>query len=217
MKLFALGRTDLANSCKLCFAGKAEKFTEMVVIPLRILSSVGDAWRPPGHPWRLRPIQVVSLLDTVVHTLSRAVLVAVVCVMCGVHNITEILNILSSIDSNYLLKFHLACFSCFRTAQTTANNRHVFRVDKLPDRPPRFHIPRHFPPKVQSISPENFISVFFGWNSKSRDQTVLKGGSTSNNMPSGRTGKALFYWKVEGPRSSNVQVMSKAKKSAKKR
>ena len=43
MKLFALGRTDLANSCKLCFAGKAEKFTEMVVIPLRILSSVGEA------------------------------------------------------------------------------------------------------------------------------------------------------------------------------
>ena len=42
MKLFALGRTDLANSCKLCFAGKAEKFTEKVVIPLRILSSVGD-------------------------------------------------------------------------------------------------------------------------------------------------------------------------------
>ena len=43
MKLFALGRTDLANSCKLCFAGKAEKFTEMVVILLRILSSVGEA------------------------------------------------------------------------------------------------------------------------------------------------------------------------------
>ena len=61
--------------------------------------------------------------------------------MGGVHNITEILNIPSSIDSNSLLKFHLACFSCFRTAQTTANNRHVFRVDKLPDRPPRFHSP----------------------------------------------------------------------------
>ena len=116
--------------------------------------------------------------------------------MCGVHNITEILNILSSIDSNYLLKFHLACFSCFRTAQTTANNRHVFRVDKLPDRPPRFHIPRHFLPKVQSIFPENFISFFLAEIQSLVTKTVLKGGSTSNNMPSGRTGKALFYWKV---------------------
>ena len=66
MKLFALGRIDSAVARKLRLAGKAEKFTEKVVIPLRILSSVGDAWRPPGHPRRLRPVQVVSLLDTVV-------------------------------------------------------------------------------------------------------------------------------------------------------
>ena len=71
MKLFALGRTDLANSCKLGLAGKAEKFTEKVVILLRILSSVGEAWRPPGHPRRLRPVQVVSLLDTVVCSYSK--------------------------------------------------------------------------------------------------------------------------------------------------
>ena len=50
MKLFALGRTDLANSCKLWLAGKAEKFTEKVVILLRILSSVGDRVTPSGPP-----------------------------------------------------------------------------------------------------------------------------------------------------------------------
>ena len=38
----------------------------MAIITLRILSSVGDAWPPPGHLRRLRPVQVVSLLDTVV-------------------------------------------------------------------------------------------------------------------------------------------------------
>ena len=65
MKLFALGRIDSAVGRKLWLAGKVGKFTEMVVIPLRILSSVGEAWRPPGHPRRLRPVQVVSLLDTV--------------------------------------------------------------------------------------------------------------------------------------------------------
>ena len=79
MKLFALGRIDSAVVRKLWLAGKVAKFTEKVVILLRILSSVGDAWRPPGHPRRLRPVQVVSLLDTVVYTLSRAVLVGVVC------------------------------------------------------------------------------------------------------------------------------------------
>ena len=56
MKLFALGRIDSAVGRKLWLAGKVGKFTEMVVILLRILSSVGDAWRPPGHPWRLRPV-----------------------------------------------------------------------------------------------------------------------------------------------------------------
>mgnify|MGYP003412866851 CR=1 FL=1 len=43
MKLFALGRIDSAVGRKLWLAGKVAKFTEMVVIPLRILSSVGDA------------------------------------------------------------------------------------------------------------------------------------------------------------------------------
>ena len=41
----------------------------MAIITLRILSSVGDAWRPPGHSRRLRPVQVVSLLETVVCSL----------------------------------------------------------------------------------------------------------------------------------------------------
>ena len=41
---------------KLWLAGKVDKFTEMAIITLRILSSVGDAWRPPGHPRRLRPV-----------------------------------------------------------------------------------------------------------------------------------------------------------------
>ena len=43
MKLFALGRIDSAVGWKLWLAGKVAKFTEMVVIPLRILSSVGEA------------------------------------------------------------------------------------------------------------------------------------------------------------------------------
>ena len=50
MKLFALGRTVLANSCNIGLAGKVAKFTEKAIIVLRILSSVGLAWRPPGHP-----------------------------------------------------------------------------------------------------------------------------------------------------------------------
>ena len=43
MKLFALGRTDLAVARKLRLAGEVDKFTEMAIITLRILSSVGDA------------------------------------------------------------------------------------------------------------------------------------------------------------------------------
>ena len=66
MKLFALGRTDLAAARKFRLVGKAEKFTEKVVIMLRILSYVGIGVTPSGPPRRLRPVQVVSLLDTVV-------------------------------------------------------------------------------------------------------------------------------------------------------
>ena len=42
MKLFALGRIDLAAARKFRLVGKAEKFTEKAIIMLRILSSVGD-------------------------------------------------------------------------------------------------------------------------------------------------------------------------------
>ena len=117
-------------------------------------------------PWvrvrrRMGPVQVVSLLDTVLILEAELCWWWLFVLTCGVHNITEILNIPSSIESIYFLRFHLACFSCFRTAQTTANNRHVFRVDKLPNRPPRFHIPRHFLHKVLSIYSKNFVSVFW--------------------------------------------------------
>ena len=64
MKLFALGRIDSALVYKLRLAGRAEKFTEEAIIMLRILSSVGFAWRPPSHPRRWRPMLRVSLLDT---------------------------------------------------------------------------------------------------------------------------------------------------------
>ena len=47
---------------------------------LRILSYVGIGVTPSGPPRRLRPVQVVSLLDTIVYTRSRTVLVGVVCV-----------------------------------------------------------------------------------------------------------------------------------------
>ena len=50
MKLFALGRTDLAAARKFRLVGKAENFTEKVVILLRILSSVGDGVTPSGPP-----------------------------------------------------------------------------------------------------------------------------------------------------------------------
>ena len=43
MKLFALGRIDLAVARKFRLAGKVAKFTEMASITLRILSSVGVA------------------------------------------------------------------------------------------------------------------------------------------------------------------------------
>ena len=52
MKLFALGRIVSAGSVYIDLAGEVAKFTEMAIITLRILSSVGDAWRPPGHPRR---------------------------------------------------------------------------------------------------------------------------------------------------------------------
>ena len=55
MKLFALGRIVSAGSVYIGLAGKVAKFTEMAIITLRILSSVGDAWRPPGHPRRFSP------------------------------------------------------------------------------------------------------------------------------------------------------------------
>ena len=46
MKLFALGRTDLAAARKFRLVGKVANFTEKVVILLRILSSVGDGVTP---------------------------------------------------------------------------------------------------------------------------------------------------------------------------
>ena len=46
------------------------------------------------------------------------------------------------------MNIRLALFSCLRTDQTTAKIRHVFRVFNLPDRPPRFYIPRHFSPEI---------------------------------------------------------------------
>ena len=42
MKLFALGRIVSAGSVYIGFAGEVAKFTEMAIITLRILSSVGD-------------------------------------------------------------------------------------------------------------------------------------------------------------------------------
>ena len=50
MKLFALGRTDLAAARKFRLVGKVANFTEKVVILLRILSSVGDGVTPSGPP-----------------------------------------------------------------------------------------------------------------------------------------------------------------------
>ena len=50
MKLFALGRTDLAAARKFRLVGKAEKFTEKAIIMLRILSSVGVGVTPSGPP-----------------------------------------------------------------------------------------------------------------------------------------------------------------------
>ena len=71
MKLFALGPIVSAGSVYIGLAGEVAKFTEMAIITLRILSSVGDAWRPPGHPRRFSPVQVVSLLDTAVCSYSK--------------------------------------------------------------------------------------------------------------------------------------------------
>ena len=42
MKLFALGRIVSAGSVYIGLAGKVAKFTEMAIITLRILSSVGS-------------------------------------------------------------------------------------------------------------------------------------------------------------------------------
>ena len=80
MKLFALGRIDSAVVRKLCFAGKAEKFTEMVVIPLRILSSVGVRVTPSGPPSALTSSTGGVVAGHRFDTRSRTVLVGVVCV-----------------------------------------------------------------------------------------------------------------------------------------
>jgi hypothetical protein len=63
MKLFALGRTDLAAGRKFRLVGKVANFTEKVVILLRILSSVGDGVTPSGPPSALTS-SVVAKLDT---------------------------------------------------------------------------------------------------------------------------------------------------------
>ena len=80
MKLFALGRTDLAAARKFRLVGKAENFTEKVVILLRILSSVGDGVTPSGPPSALTS-SVVAKLDTW-PALSRAFCFVFFCCQC---------------------------------------------------------------------------------------------------------------------------------------
>ena len=46
------------------------------------------------------------------------------------------------------MNIRLARSSGLRSAQTTVKYRHVFRIVEPPDRPPRFHIPRHFLPNL---------------------------------------------------------------------
>ena len=80
MKLFALGRTDLAAARKFRLVGKAEKFTEKVVIMLRILSSVGVGVTPSGPPSALTSSTGGVVAGHRFYTRSRTVLVGVVCV-----------------------------------------------------------------------------------------------------------------------------------------
>ena len=81
MKLFALGRTDLAAARKFRLVGKAENFTEKVVILLRIFEFCRrrrDALRATlGAYVQYRWCRCWTPLF--VYTLSRAVLVGVVC------------------------------------------------------------------------------------------------------------------------------------------
>ena len=79
MKLFALGRTDLAAACKFRLVGKAEKFTEKTIIMLRILSSVGDR-DPLRATWALTSSTGGVVAGHRFYTRSRTVLVGVVCV-----------------------------------------------------------------------------------------------------------------------------------------
>ena len=88
----------------------------------------------------------------------------------------------------------LARLSCLRTVQTTVNNRPVFRIVKLPDRPPRFHIARHVFAKSNRFRQKSSFMFFF-WLSKSRGQKDWMDVSTSD-MPTRPAGQALCNWKV---------------------
>ena len=50
MKLFALGRTDLAGEHNIGLAGKVAKFTEMAIITLRIFEFCRSRVTPSGPP-----------------------------------------------------------------------------------------------------------------------------------------------------------------------
>ena len=127
---------------------KVAMFTEEAIIMLRILSSVGYAWRPPGHSRRLRPVlrvvcrcwcsrqscvrwQLFLLVDMAVFNGFRTDLV-----YCSPFSNRRFKLSLSTVFVRLPLFTHCHCHCVLALVYSS------------PTTPPRFHIPRHFLPKV---------------------------------------------------------------------
>ena len=165
----------------------------------------------------VRPVQVVSLLDTVVRYSKQSCVSGGCLWWSGVYNITEILNISSSIDSIYFLRFLLAhAFPAFELLKLLPTIDTYSELINYPTAHPVFISPAKFYPKSNRSLPETSFLFFL-----IEIQSLVTGKfwREGQRVICRRDGlpKLSITEKFERPQSSNVQVMSKTKKSAKKR
>ena len=148
MKLFALGRIVSAGSVYIGLAGEVAKFTEMAIITLRILSSVGDAWRPPGHPRRFSPavatdqsplffvvvvvVLVVDVVACVIDVVWPFWSLSLVCLLLSLFHGQIIRASTRICDPSYFKLLHFWALIIFQSSRVTE-----------PTHPPVFIAPPH--------------------------------------------------------------------------
>ena len=197
MKLFSLGRTDLAVSSKLPTPVGIANCRRTIIV-LRTSVMVRYTWRSPWTVVFAHCVQ--SSNDNRCRDLFQNKFFSSISFLkysvSWYHRITEhcIINRLYSFSKVPPRISILARSFCGRTVQTTANNRHVFPKLNYSTAHPVFRSPATFNLMSNRFWRKNSF-LFFDWNSKSRDREVSKAGSTSD-MPSRPAGQALFYWKV---------------------